>query len=649
MSGRDLAGGGRIHDKSTGRHFAAAAAPPVGTSAAIGQIFNLKQLTMTMNSNSKSSGRGASVAGLGGLALMSVLLLCGAGNAPIENFTPQGAMQADLNAGGHSVTNAAAVNASSVTASTLNAGSATAGTLTATNLTVSGGLTATNFTLPFASVTGDPATLAGYGIGDAYTKTASDARYSPLAGSTNVTTLGAVTTGTFPYANVSGNPLTVAGGKTLGVGNTLTLAGTDGATLNVGAGGTLGSAAFANTTAFLAPAAVGTTVQPYNANTTTLGNTVNGASSLVQTDATGALVDSVLRAGARTIYVSKSLGNDTRTNLSKYSLVTPFASLTAAAAATAGDTIVAEDGVFTDHNLMLVSGVDWFFMPAATMTVTGAATNDTLFKDGGTAATVSIGGCGQTFSLGSTTASTSITCLYLTAASNVTLYGIGLSVSESATGGTATGISSSQGAVVNMTGNVTAQGGSAAASSYGIYLAAPSGATITVNGSVYAGGPISGYGMYATGTTTGTVTVTQRLAGGYAAVNNSSVTTVTCAQLGDGIGTSLANNHLMIYSPILVTQIMFSVTTGFNFTSADGPSDSIMLLNAAASMASGTINLPPDSVTRLGEKLTIVCAQTITALTVTVASGTIYGWSGGTFNAGSITFEKVGTNTWTKL
>jgi lysophospholipase L1-like esterase len=48
-------------------------------------------------------------AGLGGLALASVLLLCGAGNAPIENFTPQGAMQADLNAGGHNITNAASI------------------------------------------------------------------------------------------------------------------------------------------------------------------------------------------------------------------------------------------------------------------------------------------------------------------------------------------------------------------------------------------------------------------------------------------------------------------------------------------------------------------------------------------------------------
>src|SRR6516225_1629764 len=46
---------------------------------------------------------------------------------------------------------------------------------------------------------------------------------------------------------VGAGAVSVASGKTLTVSNTLTLAGTDGATLNVGAGGTLGTAAFANT------------------------------------------------------------------------------------------------------------------------------------------------------------------------------------------------------------------------------------------------------------------------------------------------------------------------------------------------------------------------------------------------------------------
>jgi len=46
---------------------------------------------------------------------------------------------------------------------------------------------------------------------------------------------------------VGAGAVSVASGKTLTVSNTLTLAGTDGASLNIGAGGTLGTAAFVNT------------------------------------------------------------------------------------------------------------------------------------------------------------------------------------------------------------------------------------------------------------------------------------------------------------------------------------------------------------------------------------------------------------------
>ena len=50
------------------------------------------------------------------MALSSVLLLCGAGSVPVENLMPQGAMQGDLNAGGHNLTNAATVYATGVSA-----------------------------------------------------------------------------------------------------------------------------------------------------------------------------------------------------------------------------------------------------------------------------------------------------------------------------------------------------------------------------------------------------------------------------------------------------------------------------------------------------------------------------------------------------
>jgi hypothetical protein len=84
---------------------------------------------------------GATVAGIFSLALGSVVLLCGAGSVPVENFTPQGPMQADLNAGGHNLTNIATVSATNLVIS---------GTLTAANL----GSAATNAASAFAPASG---------------------------------------------------------------------------------------------------------------------------------------------------------------------------------------------------------------------------------------------------------------------------------------------------------------------------------------------------------------------------------------------------------------------------------------------------------------------------------------------------------------
>jgi hypothetical protein len=56
--------------------------------------------------------------------------------------------------------------------------------------------------VPFAALTGLPATLAGYGIGDAYTKAASDARYLLLAGGTLT---GAVTHASSLFGTAAGN------------------------------------------------------------------------------------------------------------------------------------------------------------------------------------------------------------------------------------------------------------------------------------------------------------------------------------------------------------------------------------------------------------------------------------------------------------
>jgi hypothetical protein len=601
---------------------------------------------MTSQLPPNSRPRGATVCGLGGLALASVLLLCGAGNLPVENFTPQGPMQADLNAGGHNVTNAATINATNIATGTL-----AAGTLAATNATVSGSLTAPNFTVPFAAVTSAPSTLAGYGITNAYTQSASDARYSPLAGSTSLTTLGTVTTGSLPYANLTGNPVTLAAGKTLAVNNTLTLAGSDGSTLNVGAGGTLGSAAFAATGNFLASTSVGTTVQGYSANTTTLGNAVNGANNLVQTDANGLLLDSVQRPAAKSIYVSQGMGSDTRTGLSKYSLHTPFATLTTTAAA-AGDTIVVEDGVFTDKNLVLVTGVDWFFLPNATIAVTGAVNGDAIFKDNGTAVTAVVAASGQTFSIASTAASSTVCGISITGASNLTVQNLSLTCSQ--TGSYAIGAtlySNSPSAVINLTGNLSSTG-SGTGNEYCIDIGTAGGGTIWVNGNATAtGGLVNAAALNCVNVTTssGNVTVTGRASSNSTALIGSNSCNITCGTLGDGGGSSYVYNRLTLLGPIplIYTSIPAS---GFVMTDTLGPENQILEFNPTGTLATGTVALPYDYWGRLGERVTIVLTQTITTLTVTVPqSGTLYGYTPTSVGPGTITFEKIAANTWIKL
>jgi hypothetical protein len=94
---------------------------------------------------SKFKRRGATLAGIFGLALSCALLLCGAGTVPVENFLPQGAMQGDLNAGGHNLTNAATVSATNVIVS----GTLTAPTLGPLSSVSPGGTASTSTFLKF--------------------------------------------------------------------------------------------------------------------------------------------------------------------------------------------------------------------------------------------------------------------------------------------------------------------------------------------------------------------------------------------------------------------------------------------------------------------------------------------------------------------
>jgi hypothetical protein len=168
-----------------------------------------------------SKRRGATLAGVFSVALSCVVLLCGAGSAPIENLLPQGAMQGDLNAGGHSLTNA--------------------GTVSATNVVVSGSLTApSSFTLPFSGLTSTPTTLAGYGITDpivlssgSYSNPAwvTSLAYSKLTGAPTIPpALTLTTTGTSGAATYNSGTgalnVPVYAGTTYSAGSGLTLTGT---------------------------------------------------------------------------------------------------------------------------------------------------------------------------------------------------------------------------------------------------------------------------------------------------------------------------------------------------------------------------------------------------------------------------------------
>src|SRR4029077_600694 len=114
--------------------------------------------------------------------------------------------------------------------------------------------------------------------------------YQPLA--TNLTTWAGIT----PYAGT----LTITTAKTLNVTNSLTFSGTDSSTLNVGAGGTLGTAAFTAATAYQAAdtdlttwagitpvAAVGTWIAtPSSANLRSALTDENGTGALLFSGAT---------------------------------------------------------------------------------------------------------------------------------------------------------------------------------------------------------------------------------------------------------------------------------------------------------------------------------------------------------------------------
>jgi hypothetical protein len=107
---------------------------------------------------------------------------------------------------------------------------------------------------------------------------------TPTLGVASATTINKVTL----TAPGTGSTLTIADAKTLTASNTLTFSGTDGSTLNVGAGGTLGSAAFQNTGTSGATLPFANGTNTWSAQQTYTGN--------VQIGSSGGAITKVLRS-----------------------------------------------------------------------------------------------------------------------------------------------------------------------------------------------------------------------------------------------------------------------------------------------------------------------------------------------------------------
>ena len=225
-------------------------------------------------------------------------------------------------------------------------------------------------------------------------------------------------------APATGSTLTIADGKTLTASNTLSFTGTDGSTLNIGAGGTLGSNAFSSSAfaPLTSPTFTGTVTVPTPftlgaTSVTTTGaelNFVSGVTSSIQTQINtkqGTLTNSAGLAGAlsdetgtgATVFATSptlttpNIGAATATTVNKVTVTAPAT----------GSTLTITDGkTLTSSNTLTLAGTDGStlnigaggtlgsnafsssaFAPLASPTFTGTVTVPTPFTLGATSVT----------------------------------------------------------------------------------------------------------------------------------------------------------------------------------------------------------------------------------------------------------------------
>lgn len=158
---------------------------------------------------------------------------------------------------------------------------------------------------------------------------------TPTLGAATATSINGLT------LTSSTGALTITNGKTLSANNTLTFAGTDGSTLNVGTGGTLGTAAFTASSAYEVPLTFSTgltrttntiTVNPTQ-NITNLSNlTSNGIVSTSNSDGTLGITattgsGNVVLATSPTL-TTPTIGAATATSVNKVAITAPATSAT---------------------------------------------------------------------------------------------------------------------------------------------------------------------------------------------------------------------------------------------------------------------------------------------------------------------------------
>lgn len=172
-----------------------------------------------------------------------------------------------------------------------NVGSFGSGTLVSTftvdgkgRITAAGNATSTPV---FANITSKPTSAAGYGITNGAAIDTWGTKTPPVGAVVGTSDAQALTGKTVNGLNITTTTgtLAIANGKTLTASNSLTFAGADSSTLNIGAGGTLGTAAFTAASAYEVPLTFTTgltrtvntvTVNPSQSITTLSNLTSNG-------------------------------------------------------------------------------------------------------------------------------------------------------------------------------------------------------------------------------------------------------------------------------------------------------------------------------------------------------------------------------------